>query len=220
MYGLSKFSGKKVIGLATLVAFCSTPIVFNTKEANAIGAISRAGSRIVSSLSRTSNVVRTGSSLRRPTGVNNAATSATRLSTLGGSQINGHGSSINNRRNSTSSMSSVSVAGSSTANNLSQRLGVLEHNLEIENQRKNHILNKVVVASGLVSGAMLITGVVGGIIQQARMMDLNKEQAEKDQKLQSDLTNMREVFNKKEIPEAEKHIIDYYKENFGIDITK
>lgn len=220
MYGLSKFSGKKVIGLATLVAFCSTPIVFNTKEANAIGAIGRAGSRIASSLSRTSNVFRTGSSLRRPTGVNNAATSATRLSTLGGSQINGHGSSINNRRNSTSSMSSVSVAGSSTANNLSQRLGALEHNLEIENQRKNHILNKVVVASGLVSGAMLITGVVGGIIQQARMMDLNKEQAEKDQKLQSDLTNMREVFNKKEIPEAEKHIIDYYKENFGIDITK
>ena len=30
---------------------------------------------------------------------------------------------------------------------------------------------------------------------------------------------LREINNNKEVPEAEKHIIDYYKDNFGIDIT-
>lgn len=218
MYSLSKFSGKKVISLITLVAFCSTPIVFDMKEANATGIIGRTGSRVMTSLSRVGSNISNGSIriLRQPTGTNNVTENGTRLSTLGNSQINSTVQS-NNGRNSNTNI--LDAARGAVNVSLSRRLNALERNLQIEDQRRNHPLNKVIVASGLVSGAMLITGVVSGIIQQTRIMELNEKQVERDQKLQKDLSNMRDVFNNKEVPEAEKHIIDYYKDNFGIDIT-
>lgn len=127
------------------------------------------------------------------------------------------------RTGSLRSTTSSNLSTSHLSNNLSmlqRKVNELEQQRSLEAQRGNHPLSKVVVGSGLVSGAMLVAGVVGGVIQQSKFMDLNKQQADKDQQVQQNLTSMRDIFNNKEVPEAEKHIINYYKDNFGIDITK
>ena len=66
----------------------------------------------------------------------------------------------------------------------------------------------------------MVAGVVGGVIQQAKFIEFSSEQAKIDQTVQEDLTDKRYHFQEVEVPEAEQYIIDYYKENFGIDITK
>lgn len=121
------------------------------------------------------------------------------------------------RRASTSNLRSSTQTQLSAIN---QRLSNLESHREIEINRNNSKFNKAVMISGVVSSASIVAGVIGGIIQQSKFIGLSSEQSQLDQKVQEDLSNKRYNLQEKEIPEAEKYIIDYYKENFGIDITK
>ncbi len=106
-------------------------------------------------------------------------------------------------------------------NNLNQRLTEIETQRTVEQQRPNHPFNKLVAnSSGVLSGAMLVTGVVGGIVQQAKFREMVNEQAYESEQVQKDLTEKRDHFQNVEIPEAEDYIINYYKENYGIDITQ
>lgn len=126
----------------------------------------------------------------------------------------------NNVRRPSSSLSTssrISVTGG--INNLNQRLTVLESQRVIEDQRSNHVFNKVVAASGILSGAMLVAGVVGGIAQQASFRAMVNDQAYESEQVQKDLNEKRDHFQEVEVPEAEDYIINYYKENYGIDIT-
>ena len=149
---------------------------------------------------------------------NNVRNSIRRSST---SSIASRSSRINTVRSgsSTSNLVSSSV-GNSKLNELSQKVQILEANRDLEIQKNNHKLNKAIVVSGLISSGALVAGVVGGIIQQSKFTKLSQEQAEKDQDVQEDLNVRKKYFQNKEIPEAEQYIIDYYKENYGIDISK
>lgn len=128
--------------------------------------------------------------------------------------------SQNVRRVSSSLSTSSRLNPTSTINTLNQRLTEIETQRTIEQQRPNHPFNKVVAASGVVSGAMLVAGVVGGIVQQAKFREMVNEQAYESEQVQKDLTEKRDHFQNVEIPEAEDYIINYYKENYGIDITQ
>lgn len=197
---------KKYLSLALLTAFCSSvPVVLNGKKSEAmIGRIGSAARSLGNSVRRASitSKVSTGS-------INNISTSKTNLT------------SNLNRRGSSSSIGSHSVTlNTPKMPTLNERITNLEIAKDLENQRNNHGFNKAIVASGLVSSAALVAGVVGGIIQQSKFTKLAQEQAEKDQKIQQDLTVRRKYFQNKEVPEAEKEIIAYYKKNYGIDISK
>ncbi len=115
---------------------------------------------------------------------------------------------------------SLKVSTGSQLDMLNARIKSLENARDIEQQRANHPFNKAVVASGILSSGMLVAGVVGGIAQQLKFKDLADEQAKTDQQVQEDLTNKRYYFQEVEVKEAEQYIIDYYKNNYGIDITK
>lgn len=119
--------------------------------------------------------------------------------------------------------SSTYNLGNSTQQQLSalnQRLSNLESHREMETRKNNSGFNRAVMISGVVSSASIVAGVIGGIIQQSKFIGLSSEQSQLDQKVQEDLSNKRYNLQEKEIPEAERYIIDYYKENYGIDITK
>lgn len=103
---------------------------------------------------------------------------------------------------------------------LNQRLNNLETQRQAEISKNKSIFNKAIMISGVISSASIVAGVIGGIIQQSKFIGLSSDQSRLDQKVQEDLNNMRYTLQEKEIPEAEKHIIDYYKEHYGLDITK
>lgn len=193
---------KKYISLALLTSFCATaPLVLNNNQANAmIGRVGGAVRSATSSIRRSSS---TGSIISRTSrsSVSSNATTGSKLPTAKGSGI--LASNINSR-----------------LNDLSNKVENIEISRNLENQRNNHMLNKTIVASGLISSAALVAGVVGGIIQQSKFTQLAQEQAKKDQAVQEDLNLRRKYFQNKEVPEAEQYIIDYYRENYGIDITK
>ena len=192
MYNKLNFRNKKVIALSTLASFCiTTPLICSGDEVSA-SMLARAGSSASRSL---------GSSLRGTTVRRTSTTSLRRASTTSG--LN------SNNRLSTGSLSA-----------LNQRLTDLEIQRNLETQKNNHTFNKVVMTSGLISSAAMVAGVVGGVVQQAKFIEFSSEQAKIDQKVQEDLTDKRYHFQEVEVPEAEQYIIDYYKENFGIDITK
>ena len=192
MYNKLSFRNKKVIALSTLASFCiTTPLICSGDEVSA-SMLARAGSSASRSL---------GSSLGRIFVGRASTTSLRRASTTSG--LN------SNNRLSTGSLSA-----------LNQRLTNLETQRSLEVQKNNHMFNKVIMVSGLISSAAMVAGVVGGVIQQAKFIEFSSEQAKIDQKVQEDLTDKRYHFQEVEVPEAEQYIIDYYKENFGIDITK
>ena len=192
MYNKLNFRNKKVIALSTLASFCiTTPLICSGDEVSA-SMLARAGSSASRSL---------GSSLRVTTVRRTSTTSLRRASTTSG--LN------SNNRLSTGSLSA-----------LNQRLTDLEIQRNLETQKNNHTFNKVVMTSGLISSAAMVAGVVGGVVQQAKFIEFSSEQAKIDQTVQEDLTDKRYHFQEVEVPEAEQYIIDYYKENFGIDITK
>lgn len=157
----------------------------------------------------------------------NDEASASMLARAGSSVSRSLRNGTNVRRNSSTSLrrtSTTSVLNTSTSristSALNQRLTDLETQRNLEVQRNNHTFNKVVMVSGLVSSAAMVAGVVGGVIQQAKFIEFSSEQAKTDQMVQEDLTDKRYHFQEVEVPEAEQYIIDYYKDNFGIDITK
>ena len=192
MYNKLSFRNKKVIALSTLASFCiTTPLICSGDEVSA-SMLARAGSSASRSL---------GSSLGRISVGRASTTSLRRASTTSG--LN------SNNRLSTGSLSA-----------LNQRLTNLETQRSLEVQKNNHMFNKVIMVSGLISSAAMVAGVVGGVIQQAKFIEFSSEQAKIDQTVQEDLTDKRYHFQEVEVPEAEQYIIDYYKENFGIDITK
>lgn len=195
-----KIERNKAISLGTLASLCVTmPCVYSGDRASAsMGRAGSVASRVV-----------TGANLNRSIGGRNSlpnrtSSTSSRIST--GSRI--------------STAPSRLPSTSSNLTSLSQRLQVLENQREIEIQKSQHPLTKTLIVSGLVSSGALVAGVVGGLIQQSGFRDLQKQQAEIDQDVQEDLTNKRYYFQEKEIPEAEQTIIDYYKENYGIDITQ
>lgn len=191
MYNKLSFRNKKVIALSTLASFCiTTPFICSDNEASA-SMLARAGSSASRSL---------GSSLGRISVGRASTTSLRRASTTSG--LN------SNNRLSTGSLSA-----------LNQRLTNLETQRNLEVQKNNHKFNKAIIVSGLISSAAMVAGVVGGVIQQAKFIEFSSEQAKIDQTVQEDLTDKRYHFQEVEVPEAEQYIIDYYKENFGIDIT-
>lgn len=118
------------------------------------------------------------------------------------------------------STSNLSQPVSTQLSALNQRLSNLETYRDAETARNNSRFNKAIMISGVVSSASIVAGVIGGIIQQSKFIGLSSEQSQLDQKVQEDLSNKRYYLQEKEIPEAEKYIINYYKENYGIDITK
>ena len=192
MYNKLNFRNKKVIALSTLASFCiTTPLICSGDEASA-SMLARAGSSASRSL---------GSSLGRISVGRASTTSLRRASTTSG--LN------SNNRLSTGSLSA-----------LNQRLTNLETQRNLEVQKNNHKFNKAIIFSGPISSAAMVAGVVGGVIQQAKFIEFSSEQAKIDQTVQEDLTDKRYHFQEVEVPEAEQYIIDYYKENFGIDITK
>lgn len=192
MYNKLNFRNKKVIALSTLASFCiTTPLICSGDEVSA-SMLARAGSSASRSL---------GSSLGRISVGRASTTSLRRVSTTSG--LN------SNNRLSTGSLSA-----------LNQRLTNLETQRNLEVQKNNHKFNKAIIVSGLISSAAMVAGVVGGVIQQAKFIEFSSEQAKIDQTVQEDLTDKRYHFQEVEVPEAEQYIIDYYKENFGIDITK
>lgn len=194
-----KIERNKVISLGTLASLCVTmPCVYS-------------GDRASASMGRVGSVVSraTSSNLNRNIGGRNTLTNKT--------------SSISSSISTGSRISTSPSRLPSTSSNLtslSQRLLTLENQRELEIQKSQHPLTKTLIVSGLVSSGALVAGVVGGLIQQSGFRDLQKQQAEIDQSVQEDLTNKRYYFQEKEIPEAEQTIIDYYKENYGIDITQ
>ena len=192
MYNKLNFRNKKVIALSTLASFCiTTPLICSGDEASA-SMLARAGSSASRSL---------GSSLGRISVGRASTTSLRRASTTSG--LN------SNNRLSTGSLSA-----------LNQRLTNLETQRNLKKKKNNHKFNKAIIVSGLISSAAMVAGVVGGVIQQAKFIEFSSEQAKIDQTVQEDLTDKRYHFQEVEVPEAEQYIIDYYKENFGIDITK
>ncbi len=195
-----KIERNKVISLGTLASLCVTmPCVYSGDRASAsMGRAGSVASRVV-----------TGVNLNRSIGGRNSLpnrTSSTSSSISTGSRI--------------STSPSRLPSTSSNLTSLSQRLLTLENQRELEIQKSQHPLTKTLIVSGLVSSGALVAGVVGGLIQQSGFRDLQKQQAEIDQSVQEDLANKRYYFQEKEIPEAEQTIIDYYKENYGIDITQ
>ena len=194
-----KIERNKAISLGTLASLCVTmPCVYSGDRASAI--MGRVGS-VVSRATR--------SNLNRNIGGRNTLPNRT--------------SSISSSISTGSRISTAPSRLPSTSQNLaslSQRLQTLENQRELEIQKSQHPLNKTLIVTGLVSSGALVAGVVGGLIQQTGFRDLQKQQAEIDQSVQEDLTNKRYYFQEKEIPEAEQTIIDYFKENYGIDITQ
>lgn len=194
MYNKLNFRNKKVIALSTLASFCiTTPLICSGDEASA-SMLARAGSSASRSL---------GSSLRGTTVRRTSNTSSRRLSTTSG---------LNTSTNRLSTGSQLSA--------LNQRLTDLEIQRNLETQKNNHTFNKVVMTSGLISSAAIVAGVIGGVVQQSKFIDFSNQQAQADQMVQEDLTEKRYYFQEVEVPRAEEYIINYYKENFGIDITK
>lgn len=194
MYNKLNFKNKKVIALSTLASFCITaPFICSNCEANA-SLVSRVGS----------SVRNLGSSLR-------GTSSIRRTSTIGVQRIQTT-SGLNTSTNRLSTSSQLSA--------LNQRLNDLEAQRSLEAQRNNHTFNKAIMASGLISSAAIVAGVVGGVVQQAKFIEAASQQAQIDQMVQEDLTDKRYHFQEVEVPEAEQYIIDYYRNNFGIDITK
>lgn len=194
MYNKLNFRNKKVIALSTLASFCITaPFICSDNEASA-SMLARAGS----SVSRSLRSGLSGTTVRR--------TSSTGL-----------------RRTSTSSALNTSTNRITTGGQLSsltQRINDLEAQKNLEAQRNSHPFNKAVMISGLISSAAIVAGVIGGVVQQSKFIDFSNQQAQADQMVQEDLTQKRYHFQEVEVPEAEQYIIDYYKDNFGIDITK
>lgn len=152
------------------------------------------------------------------------------------SQVVAEANTLSRSSSRVSSISRVSSVGSSISSvrrpmtsgtltrlqlqDLNQRVLNIETEKIMESQRTKHPFNKAVMVSGVVSSAALVGGIVGGLIQQVKFRDLAERQSYKDQLVQEDLVQKRNEFEEKEIPEAEQYIIDYYKENFGIDITQ
>lgn len=126
------------------------------------------------------------------------------------------------RRASTLGQAGVGNTGplSSQITALNSRLTNLETQRNLEISKNNSTFNKAVMISGLVSSAAIVAGVIGGVVQQAKFIGLSRTQTETDQKIQQDLSNLRYSFQEQDIPEAEKTIINYYKENYGVDITQ
>lgn len=188
------FRNKKVIALSTLASFCITaPLIYSNDEASA-SMLARAGS----SASRSLRSSLGGTSVRRT-----SATGLRRTSTTSGLNTSTNRISLNNQLSA-----------------LNQRLDNLETQKSLEVQRSNHTFNKVVMASGFVASAAMVAGVIGGVVQQSNFIKFSSDQAKADQMVQEDLNDKRYHFQEVEVPEAEQYIIDYYKDNFGIDITK
>lgn len=188
------FKNKKVIALSTLASFCiTTPLIYSNDEASA-SMLARAGS----SASRSLRSSLGGTTVRRT-----STTSLRRVSTTSG---------LNTSTNRLSAGSQLSA--------LNQRLNDLETQRSLEVQRNNHGFNKAIMVSGLIASASMVAGVVGGVAQQAKFIEFSSQQAKTDQMVQEDLNDKRYHFQEVEVPEAEQYIIDYYKDNFGIDITK
>lgn len=124
------------------------------------------------------------------------------------------------RRASSASSLGGGAVGSIRLSTLNQRLSNLESQRQAEITKNKSAFNKAIMISGVVSSASIVAGVIGGIIQQSKFIGLSSDQSRLDQKVQEDLSSMRYTLQEKEIPEAENHIINYYKENYGIDITK
>ena len=217
---LCKFSGKNIIALLTLTGFClSSPIVMS-KKANA-GIFGRVGSGVQRVFSR---VFKTNSSNLNNLGNRTQVTVGNNAQTGGVSNgailsTNGVNNAVN-QANSTGSTQGNNTTLTNSSASLSQRLSSLENHLQIEQQRGNHPFNKLVMVSGVLGSSMVVVGTVAGIVQQKNFMSLTEEQARTDQAVQADLNNKRDHFNNVEIPEAEKTIIEYYKTNYGIDITQ
>ena len=197
---------KKIISLATLASVCCTiPFMYSQTNANA-GILGRifSGVRATSSSLLGSRVSSQG----------NIVNNSRRLS------ASSRGSLVSSNNGGQDNRPVVRTGGvSGSANSLASRVEALETQQKIEAGRADHPFNKAVVASGLVASAAMVAGVVGGIIQQSKFTQFTKDQTEKDQKVQEDINAMKQVFQKKEFPEAEQYIIDYYKKNYGIDIT-
>lgn len=212
-----KSKSKKIISLATLASVCLTiPFMYSQTNANA-GIFSRFFSGIRTGGSVV-NATRAASS-SNPTR-NTLGSAARRLSTA--SRITSNVNTTNQNSSSSPTIVRTNSVSNSTNQNLtslSQRLDVLEANQMIDIQRANHPFNKAVMTSGLIASAAMVAGVVGGIVQQSKFTQFTKEQTEKDQEVQEDLNNMKNHFQKNEVPEAEQYIIDYYQENFGVDIS-
>lgn len=117
------------------------------------------------------------------------------------------------------SVSSTLQSGVSV-NSLNQRLTNLEQQRTIESQKQNHPFNKAITAASVFSGGMLVIGVVGGILQTAAFREMSNRHAKQNEQTQKHLTEKRDEFQNVEVPEAENYIINYYKDNYGIDITK
>ena len=192
MYNKLNFRNKKVIALSTLASFCiTTPFICSDNEASA-SMLARAGSNASRSL----------------------------RSSLGGTSVGRASTTSLRRASTTSGLNSNNRISTGSLSALNQRLTNLETQRSLEVQKNNHMFHKVIMVSGLISSAAMVAGVVGGVIQQAKFIEFSSEQAKIDQKVQEDLTDKRYHFQEVEVPEAEQYIIDYYKENFGIDITK
>lgn len=128
-------------------------------------------------------------------------------------------SSLSNGLRRSASVSSLRSTGGPLSA-LNQRLSNLESQRNTEMIKNRSWFNKAIMASGVISSASIVAGVIGGIVQQSKFIGLSNEQSKLDQKVQEDLSNKRYTLQEKEIPEAERYIIDYYKENYGVDITK
>lgn len=198
--------GKKVIALAALSSVFATSVLTGVGQSASASIVSRVGSamrnsvRSVSSLSRSSSF--SSSSSVRPVSISQ------RISNLETNQA------VENRRAGLSSAFTLS-----RLSELSQRIGDLEQARDLERQKNASPLNRAVMVSGLVGSAAMVAGVVGGIIQQKKMMGLASEQSSIDQRAQKDLNDKRQTLQDKEIPEAVQDIIDYYKDHYGIQLT-
>ena len=191
MYNKLSFRNKKVIALSTLASFCiTTPFICSDNEASA-SMLARAGSNASRSL----------------------------RSSLGGTSVGRDSTTSLRRASTTSGLNSNNRLSTGSLSALNQRLTNLETQRSLEVQKNNHMFNKVIMVSGLISSAAIVAGVIGGVVQQSKFIDFSNQQAQADQMVQEDLTDKRYHFQEVEVPEAEQYIIDYYKENFGIDIT-
>ena len=195
-----KFFRKSVIPLATLTGVL-IPCIVPLKQASAIGSISRL----------TNSIFRPSSGVSSP---------ISRVNSTSGVIGNNNGGSLIGRRPSNYSIGSQTSRLSSATPTLAERVGQIEATQLAEIARNKHPVNKAVAGLGILGSTVMVVGTVAGLIQQVGFMNQATHQQLEQQRVQNELDKLRDEFNRLEIPQAEQEIIDYYKNNYGIDITK
>lgn len=200
---------KKVIALAALSSVFTTSVLTGVGQSASASIVGRVGSAMRNSMRSVNSAISRSSSLR------SVGSRASRVQSISGSisgvvQGGASGSGGGSRNG--------SIVGGSLSN-INQRLQELEQARSLEQQKNASPLSKAILASGLIGSAAMVAGVVGGIVQQRKMMGLSSEQSKADQQAQKDLNEKKQILQEKEIPEAVQEIIDYYRDHYGIQLT-